>query len=123
MASFAPQTTTTSYGDLSLSALENLRNTVSALTATSASGQYINLAEARRLLLDTYFQNLLDPLMCSVGNQTPSGNIVSLLQGTFVPLRHGSRIQIIEQPQNLAGNNILQRSSQVSAMRFAEVQK
>jgi hypothetical protein len=123
MASFVPQTTTTSYGDLSLSALENLRNTVSALTATNASGQSVNLAEARRLLLDTYFQNLLDPLMCSVGNQTPSGNIVSLLQGTFVPLRHGSRIRIVEQPQNLAGNNILQRSSQVSTMRFAEVQK
>ena len=87
MASLASAaTTTTSYGELSLSAIENLRNTVTALT-TVATGQPLNLSEARRLLLDTYFQNLLDPLACLPGNQTPSGDINSLLQGDFVPLR------------------------------------
>ena len=86
MASLVSQTTaTTAFGDLSLSALENLRYIVSALTTNHEVGQPLNLAEARRFLLDTYFQNLLDPLACSVGNQTPSGTMKSLLEGNFVP--------------------------------------
>ena len=115
-------TTTTSYGALSLSAIENLRNTVTALT-TVATGQPLNLSEARRLLLDTYFQNLLDPLACSPGNQTPSGDINSLLQGDFVPLRHGYRISVREQPENLARQNIFQRNAQISSLRYVELQK
>ena len=102
MASLVSQTTaTTSFGDLSLSALENLRYIVSALTTNHEVGQPLNLAEARRFLLDTYFQNLLDPLACSVGNQTPSGTMKSLLEGNFVPLRFGSRIQVTQQRQLL----------------------
>ncbi len=102
MASLVSQTTaTTAFGDLSLSALENLRYIVSALTTNHEVGQPLNLAEARRFLLDTYFQNLLDPLACSVGNQTPSGTMKSLLEGSFVPLRFGSRIQVTQQRQLL----------------------
>ncbi len=60
MASLVSQTTaTTSFGDLSLSALENLRYIVSALTTNHEVGQPLNLADARRFRLDTYFQNLL----------------------------------------------------------------
>ena len=58
MASLVSQTTaTTSFGDLSLSALENLRYIVSGLTTNHEVGQPLNLAEARRFLLDTYFQS------------------------------------------------------------------
>ena len=101
MASLVSQTTaTTAFGDLSLSALENLRYIVSALTTNHEVGQPLNLAEARRFLLDTYFQNLLDPLACSVGNQTPSGTMKSLLEGSFVPLRFG-KTQVTQQRQLL----------------------
>ena len=40
-----------------------------------------------------------------------------------MPLRHGYRISVREQPENLARQNIFQRNAQISSLRYVELQK